>query len=116
MKEFFSLLLGNQTGVYFLALIFFALLGAGISLLLQTTARDVVSPATPKHFSWVFFWIDNWKRIVLSLLLIYVALRFAPDLFGVTINEFWALAIGFANDKIAQALKDKTGFLGQKKQ
>jgi hypothetical protein len=99
-----------------LALLLFALLAATLSILLQTTSRDVYSNNTPRHFDWIFFIADNWKRALTSLLLICIALRFAPELFGVEISEFWALVIGFGNDKIAQILKDKTNLLGQKKQ
>jgi hypothetical protein len=116
MKQFSVYLLGELTAANFFALMFFALFGALLSLLLQTTNRNVNSLATPKHFSWGFFWEDNWKRIVTGLMLIYVALRFTPELFGITINEFWALAIGFLNDKLAQVVKDKTNLLGQKKE
>lgn len=116
MNEFKSALLGNASGWVFVALVYFALFGACLSLLLQTTSRDVASAATPAHFSWNFFFADNWKRILTSLMLIYAALRFAPELFGVDISNFWSLIIGFANDKIAQVIKDKTSLLGQKKQ
>jgi hypothetical protein len=115
MKEFTSALLGGQTPSLFFALMFFALLGALLSLLLQTTNRDVYSNSTPRHFSWVFFITDNWKRALTGLLLIYVSLRFAPELFGWQISNFWAIVIGLGNDKIAQVIKDKTNLLGQKK-
>lgn len=115
MNEFTSTLLGGQTAGAFFALFFYALLGALVSSLLQTTGRDVNSSATPKHFSWTFFLADNWKRYLTGLLLIYICLRFGPELFDVEITTFWALAIGLCNDKIAQIVKDKTNLLGQKK-
>lgn len=115
MKQFISTLLGGQTASAFAALLFFALLGAAISMLLHTTKRDPNSTATPIRFSWLFFIEDNWKRAITSLLLIYVALRFTPDIIGVTINEFWAIAIGLCNDKLAELIKDKTNILGSKK-
>jgi len=115
MKEFISSILGTATPLLFLSLLFFALLGQTLSLLLQTTNRDVNSRETPVSFSWRFFFQDNWKRALLGILMIYISLRFAPELFGVEISEWWALVIGFSNDKIAQILKDKTNLLGQKK-
>jgi hypothetical protein len=114
MRQFITALLGSIPLPVFVGLLFFALFGAVLSLLLQTTSRDVKSEASPVHFSWSFFFLDNWKRIVTTLMLIYVALRFAPDLMGIEISNFWALIIGFGNDKIAQFLKDKTNLLGQK--
>jgi hypothetical protein len=115
MKEFATTLLGDQTLSHFAALLFFALFGTAVSLLIQATTRDVSSPATPVYFSWPFFFSDNWKRITLGFMLILIALRFTPQLFGMPINEWWALAIGFSLDKVAQALKDRTNVLGQKK-
>ncbi len=115
MKEFISTLLGGQTAGAFAALLFFALLGALISLLFHTTKRDPVSSSTPIRFSWIFFIQDNWKRALTSFLLIYVFLRFTPELIGVQLNEFWAIAIGLCNDQLAQVIKNKTNILGQKK-
>lgn len=115
MKEFELTLLGNQTLGHFFALLFFALFAATLSLLLQATNRDVRSEATPHHFDWQFLVADNWKRCVTTLMLIYVFLRFLPELTGIELNEFYALIVGFTNDKLAQYLKDKTNILGQKK-
>jgi ABC-type methionine transport system permease subunit len=114
MKEFTSILLGDQPAVMFFALLFYALMGAFLGLLLQTTTRHVNSQRTPYYFSWQFLLSDNVKRIVAGLILIYVALRFTPELFGVNITPFWAIVIGLANDKIAEVLKNKTNLLGKK--
>lgn len=113
MKEFTAILLGDQTPAAFTALMFYALLTAALSLLLQTTKRDVVSDRTPVDFSWLFFFRDNARRIVASLGLIYLALRFAPEIMGVEITPFWACIVGFNSDKLAQLLKDKA-VLGKK--
>lgn len=107
-------LLGTLSPSQFVALFFLAIIGAVLSMLLQTTNRNISSDQTPKHFSWSFFMQDNWKRIVTALLLIYVSLRFAPEILGINITEFVALGIGFSLDKIAQLLKDKTNIFGQK--
>lgn len=114
MKNFISVLLGNQSPAVFTAMLFYALLTAFLSLLLHSTTRSVDSSRTPIHFSWNFFFLDNVKRIVTSLVLIYLALRFTPELFGIELTPFWACVIGFSNDKLAQVLKDKTNILTQK--
>jgi hypothetical protein len=115
MKDFTATLLGNQSASAFAALVFFALLGALLSMLLHTTRRDVLHSATPIRFSWRFFIQDNWKRAITSLILIYLALRFTPEIFGIEVNEFWAIAIGLCNDKLAELIKNKTNILGSKK-
>jgi hypothetical protein len=115
MKEFLKIVLGTDDGVTFFALFFFALLGALLSVLLQSTQRDPKSNLSPVHFSWLFFLRDNAKRFITGMILIYVFLRFTTDLTGLTLTNFIALVIGFGNDKLAQILKDKTNLLGQKK-
>lgn len=114
MKEFISILLGDQSLSFFLAMLFFALLGAFLSLLLQANTRRVHSSKSPIQFSWNFLFSDNARRLLAGLILIFIALRFTTDLFGLEINAFWALAIGFVNDKIAEVLKTKTNLLGNK--
>lgn len=115
MKDFLKIVLGNQAGVIFLAFVFFALLGAAVSLLIQANNRDPLSKGSDIQFSWKFFFTDNRKRMITGLLLIYIFLRFLPELTGLQLTNFYALAIGFGNDKLAQYLKDKTNILGQKK-
>jgi ABC-type methionine transport system permease subunit len=113
MKQFLAMLLGDQQPLPFASLVFYALVGAFVSILLQANHRDPRSIRSPVHFSWSFLLSDNVKRIVTGLILIVLALRFTKQIFGLDINDFWALAIGLANDKIAQFLKDKTNILGK---
>lgn len=115
MKEFLQLLLGDQAPQTFGVLLFYALFGAALSLLLHTTERDPNSNRTPDKFCWKFFFRDNWKRIVTGIMMIGATLRFTPELFGIEISEFWALVIGLSHDRLAQLIKDKTNLLGQKK-
>lgn len=115
MKDFLKIVLGNQTGVVFIAFVFFALLGAAVSLLIQANNRDPLSKNSDVQFSWKYLLNNNWKRILISLSLIYIFLRFLPELTGLQLTNFYALAIGVINDKLAQYLKDKTNILGQKK-
>jgi hypothetical protein len=106
METFINYLLGDQSPLHFLGLIFFALLAALLSLLLHTTSRDVEGDNKPVEFSWRFLWCDNIKRIVSTLILIFVCIRFTPQFFGIQITEFFAFIIGFVNDKLAQIVKD----------
>lgn len=108
MKQYY---LGTDNVQYFIALFFFACLGAIISLLIQSNMRDVKSQSTPVKFSWSFFFLDNWKRIVFSLLIIYVAIRFSSELLHVTLGPFSALGIGLGLDKVSELIKNNTGFL-----
>jgi len=108
-------ILGTDTGQAFLILLFFSAIGVTLSLLLHASNRDQQAPSTPVKFSFWFLIKDNWKRILTSFLLIYIAIRFTPELFGVQITSFWALAIGLCLDKLAQWIKEKTNILDVKR-
>lgn len=108
-------ILGTEIWQPFVTQMFMALIGVSISLLLHAQTRDKYSPATPVKFSIGFLIVDNWKRVVLSLLLIYVFIRFFPEIFGINLSLFWCLAIGLSLDKLAQWLKDKISVLQVKR-
>jgi len=95
----------------FFSALFFALIGVIISLLMHAVGRDLTSTTTPVKFSFKFLLKDNWKRILLSLLLIVVTIRFLPDLTGLKFNMFYALCIGLAWDKLSEYIKTKSNIL-----
>ncbi len=95
----------------FFASFFFALIGVAISLLVHTTQRDVRSNNTPFAFSWSFLLKDNMRRIIAGLLVIYVAIRFHPDLFGEPITDWKSLGVGLVVDKLAELIKNHTPLL-----
>jgi len=116
MKEFINILIGNVGVVMFAALFFFALIGVSINLLFHANTRDQSSPNTPKKFSVSFLISDNWKRILLAILLIYVSIRFVQLIFTISVennNElylFSAVFIGFIFDKLGEFMKKKFDF------
>ena len=114
LSKFIQIISGSETPGTFSGLVFFAIIGIFLSLLMQTTKRDVSSPATPFCFSFKFLFSDNNKRIVASIILVYIALRFTPDLIGVEITQFYAFVIGYSSDKLSQILKNRTNFLDSK--
>ena len=120
MNEFISLLIGNISGPMFAALFLFSMIGVAINLLLHATTRDPSSPNTPVGFSIQFLLWDNWKRILLSVLLILVTIRFMAIFFEIDISNreyylFAALIVGFIFDKLGEIFKQKTTFLRVRK-
>jgi hypothetical protein len=111
MKEFLQLVIGTEDLPMYCAEWFFAAVGVSISLLMEVRKRDVASVRSPEHFSWNFLFSDNARRIYLSVLLIFVALRFSNDLFGVQISLWLSLLIGLGFDKLAEFAKKKN-FMG----
>lgn len=113
MKQFFLDLLGMDLAV-FASLGFYAALGVALMALIGTTKRDVNSPHTPFSFSWKFFASDNSKRFAAGVIMIFISLRFAPEIFGITITPFWAFGIGISSDTLAVFIKNKTSILDVK--
>jgi hypothetical protein len=117
--EFITNLIGAGGAQHFFTMMFFALFGATINLLINLSNRDKYSAATPLDFSTKFLLLDNWKRMLSSLMLIYLFVRFMPLLLPSNVYEaidgdvefLLAGLIGFSFDKLSEWLKDKTKIL-----
>ena len=107
-------LTGNTDPTFFLWCLFFAGLGILFVLLMGTRLRDPASLNSPSKFSWAYLWSDNIRRILASVLAVYLSLRFMPDLFGWELNEWKALLVGTAWDGIALFIKQKSNILDPK--
>ena len=104
----FKLLIGENTTIeQFVVSLVFALIGVIISLLIHASNRDKDSVRTPYKWSWLFLFSDNAKRLLLNLILIIIALRFYPELFGKEITQWSSLLLGVSFDKIAELLRNK---------
>ncbi len=115
-QTFLQLILGPTSPAMFAALLCFSLVGVAINLLIHSTTRDKKSPNTPYKFSIKFLLYDNWKRIVLSLLLLLVTIRFMGLVFDVDTGnqEVYlaaSVAVGFGFDKLAEIWKARSSFL-----
>lgn len=107
MKDF----LGTTDVGAFMTLFLFAIIGMAISLLLHGANREPTTSTTPYKFSLSFLFLDNWKRIVLNILVLFAAVRFYPDIFNEPINPFLSFGIGLGFDKVVQMIKDRMGVL-----
>jgi len=108
-------ILGTTSAAFFFAMLFFALLGLVANLLLNATDRNPSTTTTPEEFSLKFLLRDNWKRIVLSIVLVLIGLLLMPELFGVPLNKFTATLLGGSLDRVAQALKNRNKMLQVKR-
>jgi hypothetical protein len=117
--QFITNIIGAGGAQHFITMMIFALVGATINLLTNVSKRDKLSASTPMDFSLKFMLLDNWKRMVSSLLLIYLFIRFMPLLIPSGVYEtidgdvefIIAIAIGYSFDKLSELLKDKAKFL-----
>jgi hypothetical protein len=107
MKEFLKLVIGTDDVPLYAAMWFFSLAGIAISLLIDAKGRDKESERTPPAWSWNFFWSDNFRRLITTVLLVFIALRFSNELLGVDISLWASFLIGLGFDKLAEVAKKK---------
>lgn len=75
-----ELITGTSNINNFIAAIFFSIIGVVLFKLLQVSKRNITSERSPMFFSWKFFWKDNWVDLLLTILFIYVTVRFTQDI------------------------------------
>lgn len=107
MKEFMQYIFGEGCAAKIAATLFYAYAGAFVSLLFQAVKRDPKSSNTPYHFSWNFLWSDNVKRILRSIIIIFISVRFSKEFFGVDATMYFAFLLGLGIDKISEFIKNK---------
>lgn len=107
IEDFLKNIFGQGSAAEIAATLFYAYIGALVSLLYQSVKRDPLSHRTPYHFSISFLWSDNAKRILRSIILIFISVRFSKELFGVSITLYFSFLIGLSVDKLSEILKQK---------
>jgi len=118
-NDFWDSILGTEVSHgTFAALLFWGFVGALIKLLLH--ARQGVSDqnnGTPEKFSFLFLFADNYKRLLLGAMLMFVFIRFynfamtyIPESYAFVSNfprEVVVVLAGFLLDYGIQVLKSK---------
>lgn len=98
-------LLGTASVGKFMAGMFYALIGAYISLYLHSLKRDKLDPSTPYKFSFSFLTLDNAMRLFANFAITFVALRFSNEFFGKDFNMFYALGVGLGFDNLIYGIQ-----------
>lgn len=114
-QELLTHLIGPGSIALLIGALIYAYIGAFIMLLLTTTKRDPLSDRTPFCFSWRFLWSDNTKRLIATIILIFIAIRFSRELIGADITMWAAVLIGLGCDKLAEIIKSKTNLFDKQK-
>lgn len=104
---------GTNDFPFLAAVLVFALTGVVISLLIHASNRKPDSYTSPRKFSFGYLIRDNWKRVLLDILLVLVTIRFSQEITGLKLSEFTALLIGISFDKIAEWLQNKKILIGK---
>lgn len=112
MEEFKQLILGEVSVAYYAAAEVFALLALIISLWLHSKKRDASSPTTPQKFSWGFLFWDNFKRIIVGQITMFLVFRFATEFLGRKLDMWMAVGIGaglsFGLDRFIMWMQSRT--------
>ena len=112
MSELFKVIFGNVTSVQLFGYVWFFIIGYLIYGLNETGSRDVYSKNTPVQWSWKFWFKDNWRRYLVTILCTYVLYMFNTSLSGNEFSNFDAVSLGLIGDGIGATLKNRTQVIG----
>jgi len=108
MDEFLKIIFGDFTsGVQLLGYLWFFIIGYFIYGLTETTGRSITSPNTPKKWSWKFWFKDNWRRYLVTILCSYVLFRFYTEFSGHPFGNFDAISLGLIGDGVGATIKKR---------
>lgn len=92
---------GQFTLVFYISYFFYVFFGVIFSAaIVAYKTRDKKSERTPEKFSIIFLLKDNALRIFISLMLVFIFVRFGQELTDTQPTHIGALAIGFCFDLI----------------
>lgn len=107
MNEFFTILFGDHSIAQLMAFVVFFIIGYIIYGLIETTGRDKLSHKTPRRWSWEFWFKDNWRRYLLTILCSYIFFRFYTELSGHPFGNFDAVTLGLLGDGLGATIKKR---------
>ena len=107
MDELIKIILGDFTFTQLFGYVWFFIIGYVIYGLTEVTGRDVNSLNTPRKWSWKFWFLDNWKRYLTTLLCSYVFFRFYNEISGHPFGNIDAIILGMMGDGVAATIKNR---------
>ena len=112
MDELFKIIFGEFTWIELFGYVWFFIIGYIVYGLVETTGRDVLSKNTPKKWNWKFWFHDNWRRYLTTLLCTYILFRFYNEISGHKFGYADSITLGLLGDGIAATLKKKINIIG----
>ena len=107
-SEFIKIILGDFTLIEFIGYVWFFIIGYLIYGLTEVSGRDNNSKNTPKEWSWKFWFHDNWRRYLTTILCSYVFFRFYNEISGHFFSNIDAVMLGMIGDGAAATIKNRT--------
>jgi hypothetical protein len=112
MGELFKVIFGDITTLQLIGYVWFFIVGYIIYGLTETSGRDVNSKSTPVKWSWKFWFKDNWKRYLTTIMCTYVLFIFYDKISGHPFENFDAVTLGMIGDGVAATIKKRTKAIG----
>jgi hypothetical protein len=112
MGELMKTIFGEYTNIQLFGYFWFFFVGYLIYGLTETTGRDVDSSSTPKKWNWKFWFYDNWRRYLTTVLCTYILFRFYVEICGHPFGNFDAVSLGLIGDGIAATMKKRVKTIG----
>ena len=113
INELFQIMFGEGvTMIVMFGYMWFFIIGYFIYGLTETSGRDKESRKTPKKWSWRFWFRDNWRRYLTTVLCTYILFRFYTEISGHPFGNFDAVTLGLLGDGISATLKKRVKGLG----
>jgi len=112
MNEIIKTIFGDYTGNQLFGYAWYFIIGYIIYGLTETSGRDMNSTNTPKKWSWHFWFHDNWRRYLTTILCSYVLFKFYTGFTGHSFEEIDSLELGLIGDGIAATLKKRNNLIG----
>jgi len=116
MHDFFINIFGDYTALQLFTWLWFFLIGYIIYGLNEATGRDVKSKNTPEKWNWKFWFHDNWRRYLATILCSYILFRFYVEICGHPFGDFDAVTLGLIGDGIAATMKKRISLVGADRQ
>jgi hypothetical protein len=112
MSELLKTIFGEYTTVQLLGYLWFFVIGYAIYFLTEASGRDVQSIHTPVKWNWKFWFYDNWRRYITTILCTYILFRFYIEICGHPFGNFDAVSLGLIGDGIAATVKRRVKAVG----
>jgi len=107
MNEIFEVIFGAYTWVQLFGFTWFLCIGYILYALNETSLRDKLSIKTPKKWNWKFWFRDNWRRYLVTLLSTYIFFRFYTEMVGHEFTYYEAVMMGMIGDGIGASTKKR---------
>jgi hypothetical protein len=105
IHEILKYLMGDGSVAIFIGNYLMGMLGAFFVVVADVKFRNKDSERTPSKFSYKFFFLDSAKRIIVTLIAIFIVIRFSRWMIGEDVNIWIALLGGVLSDGVSIVLK-----------